>query len=721
MKRFFLVALTASVSLLMRAERVEIGQLYYDINADDLTAEVRPHLNGAGFNYPDLTGIVTIPTTITVGNTDYTVTAIGNSAFYTCEGIEGAVLPPSITRIGNYAFSECIKFHNITMPSSVSEIGLGAFSSTSLRQIELTGDITTISSTAFAGTDIERIKLPSSVRSIGDNAFAGCSVLREIDLGDNLTDIGDGAFARCKALETIEFPATLQTIGQRAFNGCASLRSIDLKHVNTIGRNAFEKCASLSEIDFGSGDLSIAYSAFAECTALKDIVIPANVTEIAQYAFYDCLSIESLRFENGEKTLTLGHAPFANDPIVKMFVGRNIETSTKNDNVFSSNKNLTHLTLGDGVTSVPAELFSYLSALEEVDFGANVSQVGSDAFASCPLLKTVKCASIADWVKIDFLSYTANPLNYGADLYIDGTLLTSITLSDNITRIGSNNFTGYSRLTDITLPSSLTSIGDQAFMYCSGLKTVAFGGAIPFIGGRAFKDCTSLGEVYCPSLEAWLGNGFETALSNPLCYGAHLYAAGTQIEDIAIPAGFSSVGKYAFTDYTPVSHAEICGDVTEIGRSAFEDCTKLTEIELGAAMKTLGKRAFNGAPLNAITSRNPIPPAFDTDGTIATFSSYNAVVYVPTGSLEVYRTDKSWRNFANIVEKDFSGIDNALDPACETFILAGKEITALCDIRIHDLGGRETAHMHAGTRLSLDPGVYIVSSPTATFKIAVRR
>ncbi len=337
------------------------------------------------------------------------------------------------------------------------------------------------------------------------------------------------------------------------------------------------------------------------------------------------------------------------------------------------------------------------------------------------MLTTVRCKGIAEWVNIDFLDSTANPLNSGATLYVDGTPVSSLILPEGIVKIGENNFAGYSKLTDATLPSSLTSVGEQAFMDCSGLTSVTFRGSIPSVGGRAFRGCESLVEVYCPSLEAWLGNGFEIALANPLSYGARLYADGKLIEDIAIPSGVAAVGNFALVGYDLVSCAEICGDVTEVGRSAFEDCASLTEIDLGGAVKTLGNRAFNGAPLTSITSRNSVPPTFATSSTIATFGAYDAVVYVPVGSLDAYRSDKSWCNFANIVEKDLSGIESTTISEDEAFLLDGNNIKALCDIAIFDIGGRELRHIYAGMSLTLDSGMYMVSTATAAFKIAVRQ
>lgn len=720
MKRSYSLLIVFMVALLAKAEKAEVGGIIYQLDAASATAAVTSNTNSSGFNYPDISGSVTIPETVTVGNIKYTVTEIGNSAFYTCEGIEAAVLPESITKIGNYAFSECIKLQSISLPAGLSHVGMGAFSSTALKELKLTGDISVIAAKTFAGTELEVITLPSSVKTIEEYAFSGCDKLREIHLGNSITTIGDNAFARCKAMASVEFPATLSSIGKRAFINCQALKKLNLNRVTTIGENAFEKCSALADIDFGSGELSVGYSAFAECPALKSLIIPSNVVKLSQYAFYDCLGLESVRFDDGEATLELGHAPFANDPMTDLYIGRSITTTNINVNVFSSNKNVARLTLGDGVKTIPSRLFSYMQALEEVSFGANVSRVGSDAFASCPQLKTVKCGNIVNWAKTDFEDAYANPLNYGADLYINGQLLTSMVLPEGAGKIGENTFPGYSQLTDIIIPASVRSIGQQAFMDCSSLRKIDFRGSVATIGGRAFRNCTALAEVYSPSLEAWLDNGFETALSSPLSYGAKLYAGDALIEDSCMPTGTNNINDFAFYNYSLITNIVIDESISEIGRSAFQDCSSLKEIELGAGIRQLGKKAFNGAPLATITSRNPLPPTFDTASTTATFSNYNAIVYVPTGSLDAYRSNEYWKNFANIIEKDLSGINGIICSEETPFAIAGNTVSAKTDLTIYSIDGKAIAGIQAHQSIALSDGVYIVRNADKSFKIAIR-
>ncbi len=55
------------------------------------------------------------------------VTSIGNSAFFYCNGLTSITIPNSVTSIGNYAFKTCESLTSITIPNSVTSIGMSAF------------------------------------------------------------------------------------------------------------------------------------------------------------------------------------------------------------------------------------------------------------------------------------------------------------------------------------------------------------------------------------------------------------------------------------------------------------------------------------------------------------------------------------------------------------------------------------------------------------------
>ena len=87
--------------------------------------------------------------------------------------------------------------------------------------------------------------------------------------------------------------------------------------------------------------------------------------------------------------------------------------------------------------------------------------------------------------------------------------LTSITLPDSVTSIGSSAFRGCKNLTSITIPNSVTSIGDGAFNGCTNLTAVTFLGAAPKAGRRVFSRATP--TIYRkPEAKGWGDTWDET-------------------------------------------------------------------------------------------------------------------------------------------------------------------------------------------------------------------
>ena len=211
-------------------------------------------------------GSVVIPDIVTVGGTDYTVTAIAKgtellkSLFENGQTtITSVVIPDSVKTIGDYAFIRCTALTSVTLGSGVEHIGNCAF--------ECCNQITSIS-------------IPASVKSYGSYAFAYCT-----------------------GLESVTFENGLTCIGYSLFEGCSGLTSITIPDsVATIDDYAFSKCINLSSVTMGNGVTSIDAWAFYNCTALKTIMIPDSVTSINFYAFYKCTNLSSAYFFDGKPT-----------------------------------------------------------------------------------------------------------------------------------------------------------------------------------------------------------------------------------------------------------------------------------------------------------------------------------------------------------------------------------------------------------------------------------
>ena len=92
--------LSVFFSIVASAYDVEVDGIYYNLIPKGY-AEVT---NGDN----KYEGDITIPSSIKVNDTEYSVTSVGNSAFEDCSRLTSITFPNSVTSIGREAFSCCI-------------------------------------------------------------------------------------------------------------------------------------------------------------------------------------------------------------------------------------------------------------------------------------------------------------------------------------------------------------------------------------------------------------------------------------------------------------------------------------------------------------------------------------------------------------------------------------------------------------------------------------
>ena len=208
--------------------------LTYTLHADR-TATVANYYN----NTPD--GVIDIPDTVTKDNIDYTVTAIGDSAFEsfpTPTNVSSVFIPATVRSIGDSAFSYCNALTTVTFAedSQLKSIGLGAFYGTEQ-----------------AYPRFKEIKIPDSVETIGNAAFRYCQNLERIALPSALQTLSSVTFYGCAALSEVTFPASLKTIESSVFDGCRNLSEVKLPaSLTAIQSSVFHRCSAKTVFYDGS-------------------------------------------------------------------------------------------------------------------------------------------------------------------------------------------------------------------------------------------------------------------------------------------------------------------------------------------------------------------------------------------------------------------------------------------------------------------------------------
>ena len=428
----------------------------------------------------EYSGSVVIPSSVTYQGATYSVTRIGDGAFYDCSSLTSVTIPNSVKSIGDYAFERCYYLTSVTIPESVTSIGNRAFYSCHyLTSVTIHESVTSIGNRAFYGCiyltsvtinsdaivnkqyssdfnlshifgSIIEFIIGESVKSIGDYAFCDCSSLTSVTIGESVKSIGEYAFRACSSLTSVTIPNSVTSIGERAFFWCSSLTSLTIPNsVTRIGDGAFLGCSSLTSVTIPNSVTRIGDDTFHFCSSLTSITIPNRVKSIGDYAFYGCSS-------------------------------------------------LTSVTIPNSVTSIGSVAFERCSSLTSITIPNKVTSIGDDTFRYC-------------------------------------FSLTSITIPNSVTSIGNSAFEHCSSLTSVTIPESVTSIGWQAFEGCSSLNSITCEAETPpTVGQYAFDDVSTSIPVYvpCESIQSYREHNQWGRFQNLQCVKPEQPETGIEIKNL---------------------------------------------------------------------------------------------------------------------------------------------------------------------------------------------
>ena len=321
--------------------------------------------------------------------------------------------------------------------------------------------------------------------------------------------------------------------------------------------------------------------------------------------------------------------------------------------VFYNNKNIKHFEEFEyftSVTSIANNGIRNCTNLKTLVIPINVTSIGNDAlrnngieslYVNCNNTSWGNAYTFADnqikylysnsknttpsgtFSKLETLVLSQNVETLGG--FRNAVLLENITMPESLTTINANCFRGCSKLITLNVPSGVTSIGSDAFR-ASGIKSIYIYGNISSWGTNAFAEMT---------LEYMYSNSQYTEPKAPaslirLDLGSNVRGVG----------GFGS---------TSVSIVNIQEGAETFYDNCFKNCSSLQSIVLPSTTSVMRDGVFHTcASLTSVTILATTPPTGVSQYTF--MDTPNAIVYVPSGSVDAYKAASGWSQYASRIQ-----------------------------------------------------------------------
>ena len=165
----------------------------------------------------------------------------------------------------------------------------------------------------------------------------------------------------------------------------------------------------------------------------------------------------------------------------------------------------------------------------------------------------------------------------------------SLTIPENVTKIGSGAFSGVEGLKTVIIPGTVKEIGSNAFSYNKTLEKVIIQDGVETIGSQAFSYCTQLKSIeMTDSIVNINGSVFSNddnlqnvRLSNSITkISRGLFYACSNLLKIDIPENVTSIEDLSFTSCKKLDNVYIPKNVSTISSGAFRGCTNLNTVTI---------------------------------------------------------------------------------------------------------------------------------------------
>ena len=318
------------------------------------------------------------------------------------------------------------------------------------------------------------------------------------------------------------------------------------------------------------------------------------------------------------------------EPTLNVYIGGCVDTI--GESALYGLKNMTACTIGNGTKRIMSNAFINCMSLSSLTIPNTVETIDDKyAFEN-------NSENASPWWK----SYSANTNNhYGNIVYINdvavvatATTVYTFEFKENIKCIAGACFYGCKNFSKINIPSTVKYIGDSAFYDCSSLSQLTLNEGLEIIEKQAFNLCQKLKSVTIPNSVNTLGD--------------YAFYKDIDLTSVTIGSGLTSVGDNIFAYCIGITNVSLTEGLTKLGYSMFNNCVKLSSVVIPSTIEYIGGNAFSYCSgLTSVTCLAENPPEL---GDTAAFYNSTCPIYVPSQSVDVYKSATNWSTYASRIQ-----------------------------------------------------------------------
>lgn len=621
--RFMLFALLAmlyatNASALIVGNKITRDGITYEVTFMDVAHDGHAARYEAKFVSSNLSGALTIPSTVMDENNQYTFNVTAIDANSTVPNATSVSIPNSVTTINANAFKGN-NITSITIPATVTDIKDGAFSQMKgLTSINVESGSAKYSATdgvlyenktegkflisypvAKQGTAYgvggEEFTVPEGVVGIATNGFQCAATLTRINLPTTLTQLPttneangftsatnlkeikvasgntafkdiDGVVVTSDGKTLIAYPNNKGGIVDANYDAPPSIDPTHAKAkgnyyeipagVETIAKGAFAQVQTITAVKLKDVK-KIEEGAFYSVRNLRNVEISASVQEIADGAISGTPDLLGLKVDAGNPYYTADAEGV-------------VYTKDFSELVLYPSGRTGEYTTHPNTKKIRNRAFYYAQKLTKITFNSGLEEIGNDVFQGAASLKEIEYEPTATLKKIGTFAFY-------------GTGLEKLTIPASVEEIGWSAFSPTKlKSVEVEANSNLKTIGRDAFANNPNLEEFKFLGEtkLETIETGAFKGNTKLKEFTIPKTIKTIQRG--------------AFDGNSSMEKVTFeePSVIETIGEGAFQGASALKRIELPVSVTTIEKDAFNTCKSLTEIVIPKNVSSIDPTGF---------------------------------------------------------------------------------------------------------------------------------